>query len=655
MKILIVEDDLGVADLIKEKLHEKNFDVKITSDANLAIEYLSGKDQPDLMILDYALPGMNATGFLKEIKTRNITVPPFIVSTGQGDERVAVEMMKLGARDYIVKDIYFLSKIPVVTERITREILKDNKLKEAEETIRIRDRKLIEEKQKLANIIKAANVGTWEWHIPSDKLTLNERCAEISGYSLDEILPVDVDGIKRFLHPEDLKLFRKAMRDHLNGIKDYYETEFRIWHKSGKWIWIRSGGCIMERDAEGNPVLLSGTHQDIDYKKQKEILEKEVEIAKQSAIFKQNFLANMSHEIRTPLTGLMGMIEMLSTTRLNETQKDYFLTLKNSAENLREIINQVLDFSKIEAGKIKLKTKAFSFVNLLHSSRMLFSHICQKNIKLNIHSDPDLPEFIIGDEIRITQVLNNLILNAVKHTKQGNISIHAFPYWINKALNQICIRIEVTDTGTGIKPEMRDKLFTPFIQIDENDTRPIDGSGLGLTICKELVKLHGGEIDFESSYGKGSKFWFTIVCELISEKDKKDVVLSTQLKSRKQRLSKLKILLAEDKHVNRKVIRLMLESLGHEVILANNGQEALEIYKPNAFDVILMDIQMPVMNGLIATRELKKTYENLPPVIGLSANAFEGDREKYMKQGMDDYITKPVKISELKQVLGKYN
>ncbi|MFN2395016.1 MAG: PAS domain-containing protein [Bacteroidales bacterium] len=138
-------------------------------------------------------------------------------------------MMKLGARDYIVKDLYFLSKIPTVSEQIIHEIQKDKKLKEAEETIRIRDKKLIEEKQKLANIIKAANVGTWEWHIPSGKLILNERCAEISGYSLDEIIPIDVEGVKRFLHPEDLKMFRKAMRDHLNGIKDYYETEFRIW------------------------------------------------------------------------------------------------------------------------------------------------------------------------------------------------------------------------------------------------------------------------------------------------------------------------------------------------------------------------------------------------------------------------------------------
>jgi signal transduction histidine kinase/CheY-like chemotaxis protein/Tfp pilus assembly protein PilF len=353
--------------------------------------------------------------------------------------------------------------------------------------------------------------------------------------------------------------------------------------------------------------------------------------------FKQNFLANMSHEIRTPLTGLVGMIELLRKTNLDDTQLDYMNTLKQSTDNLHEIINQILDFSKIEAGSLKIKSKVFRFQNLLINAKKLFSSICDKDVEFEIVVGENVPEYIKADKSRLIQIVNNLILNAVKYTDKGKISLKANLENVDEVSGEVIIRVEISDTGIGIKKERYNQIFVPFGQIDQSDIRNYDGAGLGLSICKELVKLHGGELGFASEYNVGSTFWFTFKAKIATKDDKK-VNHNEDLAYLKKSLN---ILFAEDKITTQKVVKLMLNSMGHNVTLADNGQKVLEVFESGKFDVILMDIQMPVMDGITAAKLLKEKYLELPPIIGLTANAFEGAREKYMNVGLDDFLTKP--------------
>lgn len=388
---------------------------------------------------------------------------------------------------------------------------------------------------------------------------------------------------------------------------------------------------------------------------QKENLEKQIAVAREAVKFKQNFLANMSHEIRTPLTGIMGMIELLSKTALDMHQYEYLHILRGSSENLMEIINQVLDFSKIEAGKAQLRKEPFRFLELLEHSEKFFYSICNKEIRMEWQTDKIIPECIVADKNRLIQVMNNLIGNAVKFSEKGNIRISAKreetlqsePYEHPANLK---IRIMVEDQGIGITVEKQKGLFVPFTQVDEADTRAYEGTGLGLAICKQLVEMHGGEIGLESEPGKGSRFWFTFETE---EGDPVSDVL-TNPQSKDTTTKGLQILLAEDKFVNQKVISLMLQTLGHVVTVAANGEQALQLYEPGSFDLILMDIQMPVMNGVEATRRLRQQYSHLPPIVGLSANAFEGDKEKYMGLGMDDYLTKPLRIEDFRIMANRW-
>ncbi len=384
---------------------------------------------------------------------------------------------------------------------------------------------------------------------------------------------------------------------------------------------------------------------------EKEKLEKQVAIAKESVNFKQKFLANMSHEIRTPLTGMLGFTEMLSKTELSKEQKSYLDILKHSGENLKEIINLILDYSKIESGQVKLKLKAFSADTIFDSSMGLYSSIFNKGVKLITHIDPKIPKYIKTDQNRLNQIINNLVSNAVKYTKTGSISLKASLQEEIKKNEYVKIKIEVADTGPGISKEAQKSLFKPFTQVETGEIRSVEGTGLGLAICKELTAILDGEIGVTSKLNHGSTFWFTFIAKKakVTEVEKTEKILTE-----KNIKSKIKsILLVDDKKINQMVVTIMLESLGHSVECASNGKEALKKFKPGKYDIVLMDIQMPEMDGIMATKILKEKYKNMPPVIGLSANAFEGDREKYMKQGLDEYLTKPVKIEDFNEILNR--
>lgn len=343
------------------------------------------------------------------------------------------------------------------------------------------------------------------------------------------------------------------------------------------------------------------------------------------------------------------MIEILLQTRLDEKQSDYVNTLKLSTENLREIINQILDYSKIEAGQVNLKTTVFETAVIFEHARKLFQATCKKDVMLLIKVSEQVPDYIEADEQRLTQIINNLLSNAIKFTAKGKICISAGVMEWKDDLN-FTMNISVEDTGIGIKKEALSQLFKPFEQVDHEDKRNFDGTGLGLSISKELAHLMGGEIYAESEPGKGSTFWFTFEARKAVFSP---IENSTDTETDKVESGGIKVLFAEDKEINQKVVKLMLHAMGHSVVLVSNGEEALKTYKPGLFDLILMDIQMPVMDGITAVQRLRERFNNLPPIVGLSANAFEGDREKYIKQGMDEYLTKPVNSDDLKNIIEK--
>jgi signal transduction histidine kinase/CheY-like chemotaxis protein len=381
-------------------------------------------------------------------------------------------------------------------------------------------------------------------------------------------------------------------------------------------------------------------------------LEDSFQNAKAASEAKGIFLANMSHEIRTPLNGIIGMAHILKSEHLNEEQKSNLETMEFSANHLLELINSILDYSKIEAGKLKIEKVSFDLESDLTKLVKIFDYkIIEQKLKLTLNFNADNGRFKIGDSIRIQQILINLINNAVKFTKEGEIKVSVSEIFNN--VDRQKLRFEISDTGIGIAPDKIETLFKAFEQGDASITRNYGGTGLGLTIASQLLNLLNSSLHVSSEVGKGSVFSFEIELiqgELITHK------ITSVINSTKKS-DKLNILLAEDNLINQKVLVMMIKQNNAEVIIANNGLEAVDLYQQNNFDMIFMDIQMPVMDGFEATLKIRGLQANMDyiPIIAITANAFSEDREKAFAVGMDDFITKPVKPLELKGIIEKFS
>jgi len=414
-----------------------------------------------------------------------------------------------------------------------------------------------------------------------------------------------------------------------------------------------SDGTTFPVEMSVNKVTYDGKKQyfafvrDISERNRNADLEQKIQVARKSAALKQQFLANMSHEIRTPMTGIMGMTSLLMRGNLNMAQQEYVKNIKISSENLLNIINDVLDLSKIEAGKMELKPNRIILAEFVNQLNEMFQHVAQnKGVKFKTHIDPLVPKAIIVDDNRLKQLANNLISNAFKFTDDGKVSIG---FYLNeKRKDHLILLCIVEDTGMGISEQNQKQIFEKFTQIDTSLIRPFEGTGLGLAICRELTHLMGGEIYVESELGKGSKFTFTFTAGI----DESDLENPADILPGDLQDINLKVLHVEDKLLNQKVVGFILLNAGCNVDFRSNGKEAVELYQPGKYDIILMDIQMPVMDGITAYKTLKELHgDKLCPVIGLSANALEGDAEKFMELGLDDYIAKPFKPQQLYEKL----
>ncbi|MCP4345765.1 MAG: response regulator [Desulfobacterales bacterium] len=389
----------------------------------------------------------------------------------------------------------------------------------------------------------------------------------------------------------------------------------------------------------------------------------EIETARQTAVqadkAKSQFLANMSHEIRTPMNAIINMARFLADTRLDTEQKEYTDTILASSDILLSVIKDILDFSKIEAGKLDLEILDFNPRDMAGElARFFSSKADEKGLRLEYYIAPEVPEALCGDPARIRQILLNYINNAVKFTEKGEIEINVSLK--EKSDSYIVLYCSVTDTGVGIPEDRMNLLFHPFSQADASTTRKHGGTGLGLAISRQLAEMMGGEAGVESKEGVGSTFWFTAVLEKSEAEIETPKPESNKLKPDEKvspdsdfhfPVSDIRILLVEDNPVNQKVVRAILENFGFFFDIANNGKQALKILKENDYDLVLMDIQMPEMDGIEATKIIRDPGSDVRdhniPIIAMTAHAMRGDRDHYIEAGMDDYVSKPLNPDEV--------
>jgi signal transduction histidine kinase/CheY-like chemotaxis protein/HPt (histidine-containing phosphotransfer) domain-containing protein len=389
-------------------------------------------------------------------------------------------------------------------------------------------------------------------------------------------------------------------------------------------------------------------------------LEKTTARALEAARLKSEFLANMSHEIRTPMNGVLGMIELLSRTPLDEKQRRFLGTLQTSAGGLMSVLNDILDFSKIEAGKMELREESCRVRALVDEVTDLFAARAElRGVEIVAQVENDVPSQVEADTERVRQVLSNLVGNAVKFTENGSITVRAS---VEEYKGQVLqLRFEVIDTGIGIDPAQQSRLFEAFSQVDGSLTRKHGGTGLGLAICKQLVALMKGRMGVTSAAGRGSTFWFVLPLRRLESTGSLELPSPSSTRplavppSSKDGLSR-KILVAEDNPINQMVIREVLAELGYEADVVDNGVQALTALEQEAYPLVLMDCQMPELDGYGAAREIRRREDGARhiPLIAVTAHAFEGERQKALSAGMDDYVTKPISGSVLSEVIQRW-
>ncbi len=431
------------------------------------------------------------------------------------------------------------------------------------------------------------------------------------------------------------------------------QVELRLREKEGaipSWIHV---DVMAEQDQAGVVETWRLTLTDISKLKQTETNLREAKrLADVANKAKSLFLANMSHEIRTPINGVMGMLQLLNTTALDEEQSEYTMHGVESCKRLTNLISGILDLSRVEAGRLEIIYTPFSIRNFLRSLETLFHDAARmKGLELIFRHDPELPLMLIGDEIRVQQVLSNLLGNALKFTQSGRVTLEA-SYLQSPHYDRKAVLFSVSDTGIGISDDTLSNLFQPFSQANAGLLHQHQGAGLGLAISKNLISLMGGVICVENEEGAGTTIH---VCLPLEPADVNDLKVPPLAEADREPMTKLKVLLAEDEISNQLVCTDLLEKRGHAVTLAQNGEQILQALRNSTFDCILMDIEMPVMDGAEATRVIRNDHEFRDqkdiPIIALTAYAMAGDREKFLAAGMNDYLAKPMDVNDLNRIM----
>lgn len=468
-------------------------------------------------------------------------------------------------------------------------------------------------------------------------IDVNQSGLNSYGYTYEEFLKLNIIDLRAegVITSELLRSFDKEGA--------FYETVHRRKDGSKFPVEISCQGA----EIGGKRVLISIIRDITERKSGENNLKAAKEAAETANRVKSEFLANMSHEIRTPINGIVGMVDLTLLTELNNEHKENLMIVKSCANSLLKIINDILDFSKMEAGKLKIENINFDIKYLVEE--IIKSHSPSaiiKGIELNYEFSSNIHQYVVGDPNRVKQILNNIISNAIKFTESGEVWIKVKEIKSND--NKVEIQFVVEDSGIGIPEEKMCELFQSFSQLDGSITRKFGGTGLGLVISKQLSELMGGRLRVESKKGIGSKFYFTLNFNIGTMIETKSIQSSKLMKLDRR----YNLLLAEDNNVNQMIITRILRNRGYYIDTVSNGLEAVEMCGKKSYDAILMDIQMPVMDGIEATKRIKENNKNTP-IIAITAYALKGDRERFLAQGIDEYVSKPVKIDELLSTINK--
>jgi len=579
--------------------------------------------------------GRRIAGSIKDL------IPP-AMALGSG-EPVAASRTALRETDEVAKALVAASGL----------LKRRDEERESAEALRAKAEEQLRERERIFRIV-ADNSYNWEyWAGPDGTFQwVSPACLRITGYPPEEFTQAGGSSgrtIRSLVHPEDLPAWdAHAAADAARG-PAHPEIELRIIKRGGETTYI-SHACEPVHARDGAYLGRRGCNRDIsEQKRGEDALRSAKEMAESASRSKSEFLANMSHEIRTPLNGTLGLLQLLVETPLSEEQNGFVHLALKSGNSLLSVLNDILDFSKIEAGKLAVDEKPLSIAELLGAVRDLFGEQAgQAGLQLACEAGAGVPLAVLGDFARLRQVLFNLVGNSVKFTPAGEIRVSVEADPVGERLV-----FAVSDTGIGMPGEKVDALFEPFVQADGSYTRKQRGVGLGLAIVKRLVTLMGGGLHAQSQPGRGTTITFDIPLKLAGAAPARQAACPPSFAFKGQA-----ILLAEDEAVNRLIMRSLLENRGFTVHCAGNGLEALSILDRERIDAVLMDIQMPEMDGVQAARAIRDPGrfgdKSRVPVIALTAHAMAGDKERFLAAGMDDYISKPVDLGQLLCVLSRF-
>ncbi|TDE12035.1 response regulator [Dyadobacter psychrotolerans] len=650
LTILLVEDDNIDAMEFRRALKKSQVEIaeiRVCKYAEEALQTLEAW-QPGCVFIDYQLPKTNGLELLKKIK-RMAPNLPVIVLTSQGDERIAVEMMKAGAMDYFPKS-------EINAEKLTKAFHTMNQMFEMERQ-RVETQKELSEKEefidKIAllspNIIYVIDIEKWT------DIFHNKQIWDILGYT-EEDLMAETDSIfLKIINIQDQIRFRQHYRHIRQSVRDgeVVEKEFRLKHKNGSEVWIITREVPFKRNEKGEVQEVLGTAIDITRRKfvENELIRAKKD-AEEASRIKSDFLSTMSHEIRTPMNAIIGFTDLLLDSDFTGQNQQYLNTIKYSADNLMVILNDILDFSKIEAGKFDLENFEFDLREKLGYLQQTFEvKAKQKNIELAFKVDQDVPEFLVGDAYRLNQILVNLLGNALKFTSVGFVRL-----WVMVEKDHgdnVDLKIEVSDSGIGISEDKLNIIFDSFSQAHQNNaSKYFGGTGLGLTITRKITEMMNGSISARSELGQGATF-----CVYLNfRKSVKPMVKSNVNITANFTLKGYRILAAEDILANQILLKHLLKKWEADFIICNNGQEVLDTIETQQFDLILMDIQMPVMDGIVAMKTIRKLhpgYVNVP-VIAFTADTFAERTPEIAECFFNDFVTKPFKTEELIKKISRH-